>query len=303
MTDVVKLTRSSTRIPEGGSVSDGIPLFPKPKLQIGISRAPQEASELHSHDFTEITVIESGSGSHRYEGADCIVQSGDVFVIQPNQVHQYTDTRQLVVSNVLFYPDGSIPLLEDLTRHPAYRSMFLLEPTLRLSSNTDGRLHLLSDKLNDIILLITRMENALHSPDETSASIATVCLLQLIKDLCDAYSASSAITSISLMKLSKAITHIENHFYDPISIGELAKLSSMSLRSFQRHFLRATGMSAARYIMHHRISEARRLLKAGKNVTETAFEVGFTDSNHFSQIFRKVAGITPKKYQLQSKTS
>lgn len=277
---------------------DGIALFPAPDLQIGLSRAPQEASLLHSHDFTEITVIESGFGSHRYEGADCRFQAGDVFVVQPNHAHQYTNAQQLVVSNILFYSDGSIPLLDALSQLPAYRTLFQLEPAFRQSESTAARLHLGVDTLRNIILLITRLENALNSREPSSTALATVCFLQLIRDLCEAYDKNPPSMGASMMQVSKAISHIEEHFCDPIKIGDMADLVNMSQRSFQRHFQRATGMSAAHYIMRRRIDEARKLLQTGVNVTETAFEVGFEDSNYFSQVFHKITGIPPKKFQL-----
>lgn len=298
MGEVFKLTRSSSVISKERSLSDGIPLFPNPNLPIGIFRTPQEVSLLHLHDFTEITIIESGHGMHRYKGANSIVQAGDVFVIQPDHPHQYTETNQLVVSNILFFPDSSIPLLQDMEQLPAYQAMFKLEPALRLAENTGGRLHLGIDKLSEIISVISKLEHALYHHDKTSPALATLCFLQLIRDLCDAYDERPPSMGASIMQVSKAISHIEEHFCDPINIGDLAKLSGMSLRSFQRHFQRATAMSAARYITHHRISEARRLLQAGASVTDTAFKVGFEDSNYFSHVFSESVGISPKRFQM-----
>lgn len=56
-----------------------------------------------------------------------------------------------------------------------------------------------------------------------------------------------------------------------------------------------------RYIARQRITEARTLLKAGVSVTDTAYEVGFKDPNDFSLAFHDEVGITPKRYQLQSR--
>ena len=33
-----------------------------------------------------------------------------------------------------------------------------------------------------------------------------------------------------------------------------------------------------------------------KNVTEIAFEVGFSDVNYFIRTFKKIKGVTPKRY-------
>lgn len=294
MTQVVALSRDD---PWGAGV-----YFPKSDLPIGCSRTTRHpASKLHSHDFTEIVIVDSGRASHQYGGAECDVQAGDVFIVRPHLAHKYTSVDQFAVSNVLFFDGGSIPMLADLARLPAYGAMFLLEPTLRESEGTGGRLRLGSDRLADVLVLVARLDEALRSSEETSSAMVTVCFLQLVKDLCEAYQDQPPDMGESLMQVSRAIAHIEDHFCEALRIADLAGLVNMSLRSFQRHFERATGMPAVRFIARQRITEARRLLEAGVSVTDTAFEVGFRDSNYFSRAFRDEVGITPKRYQIQSR--
>ncbi|MBT3295964.1 MAG: helix-turn-helix domain-containing protein [Verrucomicrobia bacterium] len=294
MTEVITLKRGDPWV-------DGLH-FPKPDLQIGCTRgALHPASELHSHDFAEIVIVDRGHAAHQYGGAEYGVQAGDVFIVRPHLAHKYTSMDQFAVSNVLFYDDGSIPLLADLARLPAYGAMFLLEPTLREREEMGGRMRLGSDRLADVLLLVARLDEALRSSEETSAAMATVCFLQLVKDLCEFYSDAPPRMGASLVQVSRAISYIENHFYEALRIADLARLVNMSLRSFQRHFERATGVPAVRYITQHRITEARKLLEAGVNVTDTAFEVGFKDPNYFSRAFRDEVGITPKLYQIQSR--
>lgn len=276
--------------------------FPKSDLQIGCARnARQKASALHSHDFAEIVIVESGRATHHYVGAEYGIQAGDVFIVRPHLAHRYTSVDQFAVSNVLFFDDGSIPMLADLARLPAFGAMFLLEPTLRESEETRGHLHLGFDKLASVLSLVSRLDEALRSSEETSSAMVTVCFLQLVKDLCEAYEDQPPDMGESLMQVSRAIAHIEDHFCEALRIADLAGLVNMSLRSFQRHFERATGMPAVRFIARQRITEARRLLEAGVSVTDTAFEVGFRDSNYFSRAFRDEVGITPKRYQIQSR--
>ena len=140
MTEVIRLRR-------GDGWVDGL-LFPKPDLQIGCSRATRlPGSELHSHDFAEIVIVDSGRATHRYGGAEYGVQTADVFIVRPHLAHKYTSVDQFAVSNVLFYDDGSIPMFVDLARLPAFGAMFLLEPTLRESEEMGGHLRLGYDRL------------------------------------------------------------------------------------------------------------------------------------------------------------
>ena len=53
----------------------------------------------------------------------------------------------------------------------------------------------------------------------------------------------------------------------------------------------------------HRIEKIQYELKDGKNkslsITEIALKWGFGDSAHFSKLFRKMIGLSPKQYRLK----
>ena len=52
------------------------------------------------------------------------------------------------------------------------------------------------------------------------------------------------------------------------------------------------------YIINLRIQNAcRLLLETNKSITDIAFECGFNDSNYFGDSFRKIKGISPRKYR------
>ena len=56
------------------------------------------------------------------------------------------------------------------------------------------------------------------------------------------------------------------------------------------------------YIRSKRLELARKLLSKGYNVSETAYQSGFTDPNHFSKMFKKKFGVSPSEYMRQSNT-
>jgi len=301
--DVVEFSRDMVAAPETAADPNALQLFPKSDLQIGIFRqvcVPRDA--LHAHDFTEIVIVDSGWGIHHYEGAEHGIQRGDVFVVLPHRAHTITEPEQLRISNVLFYDDGSIPLLAGLAQLPAYRALLTFEPRLRQQTEVRGRMHLGRDRLGGVLSVVDQLGNALHSAEASSSAIATLCFLQLVKELCDAYEAEPPGMGAALMQVGRAVAYIEDHYFEPIRTADLAGLVNMSLRSFQRHFQHATGMSAGRYITELRVRSACELLKADTNVTEAALEVGFQEPNYFSRAFRRVMGVSPKRYQMECRT-
>ena len=71
----------------------------------------------------------------------------------------------------------------------------------------------------------------------------------------------------------------------------------MSLSQFTRKLNNITGTSPAAYITRRRLEEACRMLKKSpKKIADVATHCGFADVSHFSHVFRRVYGISPKQY-------
>ena len=58
------------------------------------------------------------------------------------------------------------------------------------------------------------------------------------------------------------------------------------------------GVTPHQYVMRERVGEAKRLLAKGHmSVAEVALTVGFASQSHFTDLFRRAVGTTPKRYQ------
>lgn len=98
--------------------------------------------------------------------------------------------------------------------------------------------------------------------------------------------------------------HMEQHLARPLVSADLAKIARMSLRSFTRHFDRATGYTPAAYLQSLRIEKARnRLEQSNATVAEISWAVGYTDLPAFSRAFKSVTGLTPGAYRDRFRTS
>ena len=63
-------------------------------------------------------------------------------------------------------------------------------------------------------------------------------------------------------------------------------------------FKNITGKSIMKYYQELKITEAKKLLSSGKNVTDTAIMCGFEDYANFIRVFKKHVGVTPGKYSV-----
>jgi len=92
--------------------------------------------------------------------------------------------------------------------------------------------------------------------------------------------------------------YIEQHYDSKITIEMLARLINTGRRTFERRFKEATNNPPIEYIQRVRIEAAKNFFEASrKNVTEIMFDVGYTDTKAFRDIFKKITGLTPIEYR------
>jgi AraC-like DNA-binding protein len=85
----------------------------------------------------------------------------------------------------------------------------------------------------------------------------------------------------------------------PPQLNALAKMAGMSETKMKQLFKQVFGDTIYNYYQNERMHEAGFLLKhAGYSVSETGYRLGFSNLSHFSRLFEKHYGVTPKKYTL-----
>jgi AraC-like DNA-binding protein len=63
-----------------------------------------------------------------------------------------------------------------------------------------------------------------------------------------------------------------------------------------RVFRNRAGFPPHEYQTQVRIAHARRLIRAGVPLSQTAVETGFFDQSHLSRNFKRIVGVTPRQY-------
>jgi transcriptional regulator GlxA family with amidase domain len=96
----------------------------------------------------------------------------------------------------------------------------------------------------------------------------------------------------------KAQEYIEKNIHDRITIDELAAVATMGRRSFERRFRQATNNSVLEYIQRVKIESAKRQFETSrKNINEVMYDIGYTDTKAFRDLFKKITGLTPVEYR------
>src|SRR5690349_11278223 len=98
--------------------------------------------------------------------------------------------------------------------------------------------------------------------------------------------------------VKKAQEYIENNVSDKISVEELAEKYALGRRHFERRFKKATNNTPVEYIQRVKIEAAKKRLETGvKNVNEVMFDVGYSDTKAFRNVFKKITGLSPVDYK------
>jgi AraC-like DNA-binding protein len=95
-----------------------------------------------------------------------------------------------------------------------------------------------------------------------------------------------------------ALSYIDEHFRQPLSIAHLADLSGVSVRQLERSFRRHFDTPPQQFIAKRRVYEACvQLRQTDGEISELALGLGFYDQSSFTRQFRKHMGITPLQYR------
>ena len=102
-------------------------------------------------------------------------------------------------------------------------------------------------------------------------------------------------------RLLPAKEYVEQYFYQPVSLDDLARLSCMSVTNFRREWKKLYSETPLQYRDTIRLYYAKEYLISGYyTVSEIAQKCGFEDVSYFVRFFKKQTGITPGEYKKQT---
>ena len=101
---------------------------------------------------------------------------------------------------------------------------------------------------------------------------------------------------LSSHQLKSVILFIRDSISRTVTLEELAACCHLSVFHFSRLFKNTLGVSPYQHVLRTKIEHARSLIKSQRAVGEIAYSLGFTDSAHFCNSFKKFTGHSPLQY-------
>ena len=124
-------------------------------------------------------------------------------------------------------------------------------------------------------------------------------LMDIIREICDQEQNSLKNGGNAIIR--DILHYVEQNYQYDLSLQELAeKKYFMNSSYLSRLFKSAVGQTFSRYVIELRIKKARELLKDKTMKTnDVAAQVGYNNTSHFIQSFKKLCGCTPEEYRNQ----
>lgn len=152
----------------------------------------------------------------------------------------------------------------------------------------------MSEKYNlDINLLKKGIENIpFRNEDQIHAAAK-------IMEACTSYIIYKELITPENDKIFKAAkAYIENHLDKDINVNQLCNSLNIGRTKLYEIFKNELKMGISTYILRRRMHKAKKLLKTTElSIPEISENVGFSDYNYFSRVYKKIYGKSPKHYR------
>ena len=230
----------------------------------------------HIHGDIELVYVVGDNGTAICDGKKYAINSGDFFIVFPNQVHSYADFTVMSEHIVLIISPSQIG---------KYKKIFLNGyPTSNLIKGDMG--------LSADLFKTAYYEYCEYGYNDIVETYITAVLAKILKS-CEIE--NTYFTQDSVMKI---LRYCSNHYRENITVADVAQNLKFSRSHISHLFMQRLKMSFCDYINSLRLNDAVRLLTSSDyTITEIATMSGFSTIRSFNRAFLKMYNETPSEYR------
>lgn len=257
-------------------------------IQRSTRQKPYKMDNAHFHDKHELYYLEKGKTRYFIGNEIYLMNPGDIVFVPKGTFHKTTPEENTVSERVLLVFDDAFAGEEykkyiDSLRH-------------------DKLVKLPGEQVYKVRELMMKIEHERKHKNTDYIEMEKLYLRQLLV-IISRYRIKDADIKFtqSFKVIQDAAKYISQNYSSEITLDYLAEKYAMSPSYFSKQFKSVTGVGLNEYINLTRVTAAEKLLaKANMPITQVALECGFNDSNYFAAVFKKIKGITPKKFSMQN---
>ena len=252
----------------------------------------------HWHEEMEIVYVYEGPLHLTIENKAYIGRSGDIFIVNPREIHQMDVNEGGVRYGTLLFSVNALLFQDNDETTRKYLQPLFLSEVMFSHTLPDS---LLREKLFDCIIEIVKL-NKEKVPAYRFGTKAL--LLQILFLLFNAHMEKSHITSHKNSTLNREIiSYIGENYTSDLTLANIADTFHMSYKYFSRYFKNTFQTTLSEYVMKLRLERAELLLSSTEmSITEISMQSGFNNISFFIRSFKKAYSMTPLQYRNQRDT-
>lgn len=256
-----------------------VPFFEKKFIE-GFSYMPR----VHYHNKHELYYLEKGRTKFFVDTEIFVLNPGDMIFIPANTLHRTENlemesyNRTILYFSDIDFEDALAPFIKNLN-------------TKRLIKIEYKKMHHIERLLVGIAVEEEKKSNGYQEMQRLYLKELLIMIDRYCIDNFENNNTSSTRIAESISKF------IKENYGEDLSLARLSREFAMVPTYLSKFFKKKTGIGLNEYINITRIEEAKKLLReTDMSITQVAFTCGFNDSNYFAAVFKKLTGITPKKF-------
>jgi AraC-like DNA-binding protein len=147
--------------------------------------------------------------------------------------------------------------------------------------------------------LVSALSNALNDERESAEEcLSRVAAILQPLETPEARTGERMKGGLAPWQIRKVTSHIEANLDKPIRSADLAALLMLTPCHFSRAFRASFGEPPLEYVIRRRVQRAQGLmLSTDAPLSQIALDCGLADQAHFSRLFRRVVGESPKAWR------
>ncbi|SEA19010.1 AraC-type DNA-binding protein [Lachnospiraceae bacterium NK3A20] len=251
----------------------------------------------HSHDILEFYFLRKGQCDYMVNGSYVKLTAGDVMIIAPHDRHSTCYTGKMPSERVVIYINMN-----------ALPACFIEQfSAIRTFSARSNRIAVVKSGILALEDLFRRFSHEQISPGSSPDDLLKIYIIELFLILQDK---GQLINDTFVPQLGtdatveQALQIINNDYASHISLESMASNFGLNPAYFSWKFKRSTGHTFKEYLNNVRIRTAmHKLLVTDDSITKIALACGFSSSNYFKDVFRRLNGCSPREYRRRATVS
>ncbi|HCX20642.1 MAG: hypothetical protein CMB80_11435 [Flammeovirgaceae bacterium] len=253
---------------------------------------------IHNHNFFELILIKSGSGSHRLNDVEFEYHQGDVFLLTPEDHHDFkinTPTSFIYIKFTEQLFDEKEEWKDKLWQK-RIRQVITMPNTIPESIVKDESDQQSLLALAEVMLKEFSVTSTLSRP--LLLNLFSSIFIILLRNLAGKIASISKVKLEERQKVSELLTYIRQNIgaREKLTQKQLSEEFSISQNYVSIYLRKHTGMRLQNLITETRLKTAERLIKQSSlPMSQIAEKVGFTDGSHMNKMFQKYRKVNPSE--------